>query len=1002
MFQLVFRFVLALLLVVAVEKTTSHLAPGPHITDVNILLPPKMTNPVEYRLQGSDGCFKWSWDHHDILSVLPEYNASNHCSTSARLRSIAPYSGRKETAVYATDVHSGIVVRCKVFIDNFSRIQIFHNSIKLDLDGLATLRVRAFDTEDNVFSSLVGLQFIWLLMPEIDGLPHHLVHVPLEDSPLTDCGGRCGDLDIQIQLENSGAFSDLFVVKGIGIGHENVSVHLIEPEFKHMADSIILTVAEAMSLEPPSPVFVLVGAALHYSLKVIRGNIPQVVTLPSPHHRWSVSNPSVAQVDSMMGLTHALNLGETAVIVQDTRVAGHIQVSSLNVVVPDTLRLYISPLSISGDLMEEAKAIPSVARWYVISGRQYLIQLKVFSPGPGAQEIYITQVTHNSSILAGALCLIMKCYFLALQSDDVKLFDNESEYWKTFLVSDDIVLKHGLRNSRILEATSQGLEKLMASLTYISRHQDTKEVLKVVQEIMVCDEVKFSVDSADGMSQSILLPWAPGVYQEVELKAIGGCAKTSSDYKWFSSDMATISVSASGVVQAKKPGRATVKVVSIFDSFNYDEVIIDVSIPSSMVMLQNFPVETVVGSHLQAAVTMKASNGAYFYKCDAFSSLINWKAGSESFIVVNATERTHFLEKLGTVGHRTSVHGPPCSWTYLYASGSGRTMLHATLTKEYQHYDHSFHGPIVLKASSRIAAYPPLIVQQVGDGSQFGGYWFNQGQTDTNNQLENLSKLYLVPGTRIDVLLVGGPERWDEGIEFDETFEILDDKYGQTKDDIHVHIISGSKGSLYGVLCQTVGTFKLVFKRGNLVGDDHLLPVIAEVSVSLTCSFPSSVALLVDEPVNEREVIRTASQADRSPGRIRVTPVTVANGQTIRIAAVGISNFGKAFANSSSLCLRWELSSCDRLAYWDDTYGSMRSESSWERFLVLQNESGLCIVRATVTGFCDAKGRHRSAQLLEISGNNLTDAVRLQLVSTLRVNPEFNLLFFNPDAKVRL
>ncbi|KAK6940858.1 hypothetical protein RJ641_030389 [Dillenia turbinata] len=31
---------------------------GPYIAVVNILLPPKMTNPVEYRLQGSDGCFK--------------------------------------------------------------------------------------------------------------------------------------------------------------------------------------------------------------------------------------------------------------------------------------------------------------------------------------------------------------------------------------------------------------------------------------------------------------------------------------------------------------------------------------------------------------------------------------------------------------------------------------------------------------------------------------------------------------------------------------------------------------------------------------------------------------------------------------------------------------------------------------------------------------------------------------------------------------------------------
>lgn len=96
--------------------------------------------------------------------------------------------------------------------------------------------------------------------------------------------------------------------------------------------------------------------------------------------------------------------------------------------------------------------------------------------------------------------------------------------------------------------------------------------------------------------------------------------------------------------------------------------------------------------------------------------------------------------------------------------------------------------------------------------------------------------------------------------------------------------------------------------------------------------------------MNEHKVIQTAAQADRSPGRIRVTPVTVANGQTIRIAAVGISSSGEAFANSSSLCLGWELSNCDGLAYWDDAYGSQKSASSWERFLVLQNESGLVLM----------------------------------------------------------
>lgn len=72
-----------------------------------------------------------------------------------------------------------------------------------------------------------------------------------------------------------GVFSDLFVVKGVEIGQEVVSVHLMEPGLEHVQDKIVLTVAEAIAIEPPSPVFVLIGAEVHYCLKVIRANIPQ-------------------------------------------------------------------------------------------------------------------------------------------------------------------------------------------------------------------------------------------------------------------------------------------------------------------------------------------------------------------------------------------------------------------------------------------------------------------------------------------------------------------------------------------------------------------------------------------------------------------------------------------------------------------------------------------------------------------------------------------------------
>lgn len=72
-----------------------------------------------------------------------------------------------------------------------------------------------------------------------------------------------------------GVFADLFVVKGTKIGHEKVSVHLLEAPLTHIADDIVLTVAEAMSLEPRSPVYVLMGASFGYTLKVMRGNVPQ-------------------------------------------------------------------------------------------------------------------------------------------------------------------------------------------------------------------------------------------------------------------------------------------------------------------------------------------------------------------------------------------------------------------------------------------------------------------------------------------------------------------------------------------------------------------------------------------------------------------------------------------------------------------------------------------------------------------------------------------------------
>ncbi|KAL5991265.1 hypothetical protein ACLOJK_012172 [Asimina triloba] len=524
-------------------------------------------------------------------------------------------------------------------------------------------------------------------------------------------------------------------------------------------------------------------------------------------------------------------------------------------------------------------------------------------------------ISLNASSQTKAAVLHSSCKMS--KKDDVKLQFNDSAHWNAFLLPADIS-KHAWRVSRLIKATSPGLGSLSASLTYQHGDEEKMETLKVLQQILVCNQVKISMDDKNGQCQTIHLPWAHGISQEIELTATGGCAKTSKDYIWFSSDLATVSVSGTGFVKAHRPGQAIVKVTTIFDSMNYDEVVVEVSIPSSMVVLQTFPVEAVVGTYLQAAVTLKTSH----------EEELEWAFRMPS----------QFLES-------SSHYGSPCGWVSLYASHPGRAMMQATLSKDLQSPDHSMDGPIHLKTSLHIAAHLPLVVRQARDGNKFGGYWVDLSRSETTfpgASLEDLDELRLVPATGVDVLLLGGPERWDQEVEFIETVEMSSEDHKARKDRVDEMVVKQFPGErLYRISCPILGHFKLVFSRGNLVGDGHPLPAIADVGLSLICAFPSSITLIANEPVNRLDIILSAAQADRGQGRIRTSPVTVANGCTIRISAVGIHSSGRAFANSSSLSLSWELSGCEKLAYWKVGDILESSESSWERFLVLQNATGL-------------------------------------------------------------
>ncbi|KAG8050281.1 hypothetical protein GUJ93_ZPchr0009g538 [Zizania palustris] len=951
----------AVAVALCVSAAATSPAGGPHMADLSVLLPPRMTKLVEYRLIGGDGCFTWEWDHHDIISVKPEYNDSSRCSTSARLASIAPYRGRKETSVYATDIISGITIHCKVFVDKISRIRIFHHAVKIDLDEIATLRVHAFDDEENVFSSLVGLQFIWQLTPRLlDSNSHHLVHIPLKETHLSDCSGFCGDMNTRVELEDRNLGSDLFVVKGIEIGQEVVNAQLFEPQFEHVIDTITLTVAEAMSLEPPSPVLVTVGVLVKFKLKVFRHKVPQVVNLPSQYHHWHATNSSVAQVDSSLGVLHALNLGFTNIIVEDTRISGHAQVSSLHVVIPQTLFVYLVPVMDDSIHLHGIASIPSSEVWYVFPGRQYMVLVKAFAEGFDFKEMFITE------------------------ENELKLASNTVEFWNLSRIPDNSVASYEEQTSRLLTPISQGKGYLVASLAYRTEASGPLKVLKLQQEVNVCSKVKAIWDEEMDNSRIIHLPWVPGAYQEVELKAVGGCGKMPEDYKLSSSDSNFC-----------------------FDAFNFDEVTIEVSTPSILAILPIFPVEVPVGTQLQAAVTLKTSNGHSFSRCNFFNAFIRWTllSENESFEVVGTTDALS-IEALKHHAGSWAQYGNPCSWITLNASAAGQATLVATFSFDSEAYFETFSGPIFLKAASKISVYHPLVVLQAGNGNRFGGYWVDLSRIQSGIQnRDNYSskELYLVPGSTMDVFLFGGPEQWDQLIDFVETVDVVGESKNYAVSSTAVQKLSSR---LYRISCQSKGNFKLLFSRGNMIGKDHPVPAVAKSEFTVVCDFPSAITLIANENESQLEILEAASRAERSPNRLQASPVVISNGRSIRLAAAGVHGNGRVFANSSSLCLRWEVTECEGRAYLDqDKDAEMLEESPWERFLVLQNSTGMCTVRATVIGFSlrvDVQNLEEENMFLQNVHDALTDAIQLQIVSSLRVTPDYVLIVFHPEAQENL
>ncbi|KAK3263501.1 hypothetical protein CYMTET_27694, partial [Cymbomonas tetramitiformis] len=155
----IFSASLVILLMFLNPVASQVFSSGPKLSELSLLLPPPTGSAV--RLHGYKGCFRWVVQNAGLLKVVPEHLEDTECSTSALISPVGSYEGRRSTYVTATDIETGIALRCEVFVDKVVSLQIIQNTRRLYLDSLATVELKGFDIEGNAFSTLDGLEFSW-------------------------------------------------------------------------------------------------------------------------------------------------------------------------------------------------------------------------------------------------------------------------------------------------------------------------------------------------------------------------------------------------------------------------------------------------------------------------------------------------------------------------------------------------------------------------------------------------------------------------------------------------------------------------------------------------------------------------------------------------------------------------------------------------------------------------------------------------------------------------
>ncbi|XP_061397212.1 nuclear pore membrane glycoprotein 210 [Musca vetustissima] len=307
-------FKLLILLFLCGEKVTE----ATKLNFPRVLLPIFDKISINFTLQVSEkGCYKWTSSRQDLILITPLYEDADEteCSYEATVTVLTRERRRNTAIVLAENVATGDSLRCDVILDVIDRLGVETTTRQLYLEEAPeTFVLHAEDTQGNVFTTLEGVEFNWVissLNKDSKDWSSALRFLTFTESPYHEVPKALEKFEAQ------GLKGYMVLLEGINTGTAKVTVNLPYPEYGYVQPIVVYINVLANIILEPSDVYVLPGDTVNFRILQLKAGKLQEISLNNQYFLEIEDN----NIASMKGVSATgLKAGTTMVVLRDRNV----------------------------------------------------------------------------------------------------------------------------------------------------------------------------------------------------------------------------------------------------------------------------------------------------------------------------------------------------------------------------------------------------------------------------------------------------------------------------------------------------------------------------------------------------------------------------------------------------------------------------------------------------------------------------------------------------------